>query len=177
MNGSRKFLFEGRRPSPGYNAPMSSRLQQIVFVFLAVVLSACASAPPQTPEPRPTGHGRVDVTVTGFKDDEGQALIAFFLDAEGWPDGYGSVFATAVVSISDGRASAVFEDVPAGPFAVSVFHDTDGDGELGSGPLGIPSEAYGFSADARDMFGPPSFEEARLGLAAGETKQITIQVK
>jgi len=27
------------------------------------------------------------------------------------------------------------------------------------------------------MFGPPSFEEARLGLAAGETKQITIQVK
>ena len=156
---------------------MTSRRQRIAFVLLAVALSACASAPPQAPEPRPAGHGRVDVTMTGFKDEEGQALVAFFLDAGGWPDGDGAAFATEVVSISDGRAVAVFEDVPTGPFAVSVFHDTDGDGELDSGALGIPSEAYGFSADARDLFGPPSFEEARLELAAGETKQITIRVK
>ena len=115
--------------------------------------------------------------MTGFKDEEGTAHVAFFLDASGWPDGDGSIFATAVVPISDGRASAVFEDVPAGPFAVSVFHDKDDNGELDSVALGIPSEAYGFSADARDMFGPPSFEEARLELAAGETKQITIRVK
>jgi uncharacterized protein (DUF2141 family) len=115
--------------------------------------------------------------MTGFKNEEGQAFVAVFLDAGGWPDGDGSIFATAVVPISDGRAFAVFDEVPAGPFAVSVFHDTDGDGELDSGALGIPSEAYGFSADARDMFGPPSFEEARLELAAGETKRITIQVK
>ena len=115
--------------------------------------------------------------MTGFKNDEGTASVAFFLDARVWPDGDGSIFATAVVPISDGRASAVFEEVPAGPFAVSVFHDEDGDGELDSVALGIPSEAYGFSADARDMFGPPSFEEARIDLAAGETKQITIKVK
>ena len=75
------------------------------------------------------------------------------------------------------EAVAAFEGVPAGPFAVSVFHDTDGDRELDSGALGIPSEAYGFSADARSPFGPPKFDEARLELAAGETKQITIRVK
>jgi uncharacterized protein (DUF2141 family) len=115
--------------------------------------------------------------MTGFKDDEGQALVALFLDAGGWPDGDGAAFATAVVPVSDGQAVAVFAEVPAGPFAVSVFHDTDGDQELDSGALGIPSEAYGFSADARDMFGPPDFDEARLDLAAGETKQITIRVK
>ena len=68
-------------------------------------------------------------------------------------------------------------ELPAGPFAVSVFHDTDGDRELDSGPLGIPSEAYGFSADARNTFGPPSFAEARLELAAGEVKQIAIRVE
>ena len=72
-----------------------------------------------------------------------------------WPDGDASVFATAVVPISDGQAVAVFEDVPAGPFAVSVFHDEDDNRELDSVALGIPSEAYGFSADARNMFGPP----------------------
>jgi uncharacterized protein (DUF2141 family) len=165
------------RPSPGYNAPMTSIIQRLAFVLFAVTLSACASAPPPPPEPRPEGQGRVEITMTGFKGAEGQVLVALFLDEGGWPDGGASVFATEVVAISDGRAFAVVEDVPAGPFAVSVFHDTDGDRELDSGALGIPSEDYGFSADARNPFGPPKFEEARLELAAGETKQITIQVK
>ncbi len=115
--------------------------------------------------------------MNGFKIDEGTARVALFLDATVWPDGDASIFGTAVVPIKDGRAIAVFEDVPAGPFAVSVYHDEDDDGELDSVALGIPSEAYGFSGDARNMFGPPSFEQAQLELAAGETKQITIRVK
>jgi uncharacterized protein (DUF2141 family) len=156
---------------------MTSGGQRIAFVLLATVLSACASAPPEPAEPRPAGQGRVEVTMTGFKNEEGTARVAFFLDARVWPDGDSSIFATAVVPISDGQAVAVFEQVPAGPFAVSVFHDEDDDGELDSAALGIPSEPYGFSGDARDLFGPPSFEEARIDLAAGETKQITIQVK
>ncbi len=166
-----------RRPSPGYNAPMTSILKQIAFVLLAVTVFACASAPPATPEPRPDGTGRVEVTMTGFKSDEGTALVAFFLDDSGWPDPDDSIFATVSVPISEGRAVAEFDAVPAGPFAVSVFHDKDGDRELDSGALGIPTEDYGFSADARNTFGPPSFTEAQLELAAGESKLITIRVK
>jgi uncharacterized protein (DUF2141 family) len=169
--------FDGHRPPPVYNARMKTYLHRIVFVLCATSLIGCVSKPPPAPEIRPPGQGRVDVTMTGFESEEGQALVAVFLDPQGWPDGDGSEFATAVVPISDGQAVAVFEEVPAGPFAVSVFHDTDGDRELDSGALGIPSEAYGFSADARNAFGPPKFEEARLELAAGENKQITIRVK
>lgn len=166
-----------RQTPPGYNAPMIHIFKRLSFVVLAVVLSSCASAPQPAPEPRPAGQGRVEITMTGFENAEGQALVAFFLTDSGWPDPNELTFATVTVPISDGRAIAVIENVPAGPFAVSVFHDTDGDRELDSGALGIPSEAYGFSADARSPFGPPKFEEARLELAAGETKQITIRVK
>ncbi len=115
--------------------------------------------------------------MTGFKSEEGQALVALFLNGEGWPDADGPVFASAAVAIRDGQATAEFDDVPAGPFAVSVFHDTDGNRKLDSDAIGIPSEDYGFSADARKMFGPPSFEDASLELAAGESKQITVRVK
>jgi uncharacterized protein (DUF2141 family) len=156
---------------------MMSYHQRFAIVLLAMALAACASAPPEVPEPRPEGQGRVEVVMTGFKNEEGSARVAFFLDARVWPDGDSSIFATAVVPISEGQAVAVFEDVPAGPFAVSVFHDEDGDGELDSAALGIPSEPYGFSGDARDLFGPPSFREAKIELAAGETKQITIRVR
>ena len=33
------------------------------------------------------------------------------------------------------------------------------------------------SRDARDTLGPPSFDDARLDLAAGESKQVTIRVE
>jgi uncharacterized protein (DUF2141 family) len=67
--------------------------------------------------------------------------------------------------------------VPAGPIAISVFHDKNGNGELDTGPFGIPSESYGFSRDARDTLGPPKFAEARLELAAGESMSIVIHVE
>jgi uncharacterized protein (DUF2141 family) len=173
---SAKVLRERRRSLPGYNAPMINS-QRITFALLVVVLSACASAPPAPPEARPEGHGRVEVTMTGFKNQEGTAQVALFIDSSGWPDGEISVFSTAVAAINDGEAVAVFEDVPAGPFAVSAYHDEDANGELNSAALGIPSEPYGFSAGASNLFGPPSFEKATIELAAGETQRITIKVK
>jgi uncharacterized protein (DUF2141 family) len=157
---------------------MRSLYLRLSAAALVVVLAGCASAPPvAAPAPRPGGFGRLEVTVTGFDNEEGQARIAVYLDPRSWPDGEEFVFATDLLAIREGRAAAVFEDVPAGPFAVSVFHDKNENAELDADFLGIPSEDYGFSADARDMFGPPSFEEACLELAAGESKQITIEVK
>ena len=157
---------------------MGSRFQLLAAVSLAATLTACASAPPKAaPEPRPPGTGRLEVTVTGFKSEEGKARIALFLDPRSWPNEEEFLFAAELLPIGNGQAVATFEEVPAGPFAVAVFHDKDEDGKLDSDLLGIPSEDYGFSADARDMFGPPSFEEARLDLAPGESKQITIQVR
>lgn len=177
MSAVRASGSEERRPTARYNARMTVHPHRIAIILLAVALTGCASAPPEAPQPRPVSNGRVDVEMTGFESDEGQALVALYLDPHGWPDGGGSAFAAAAVAISDGRAVAIFADVPAGPFAVSVIHDADNDRELDSGALGIPSEAYGFSADARSPFGPPSFEEARLDLAAGEAVHITIRVK
>ncbi len=68
-------------------------------------------------------------------------------------------------------------EVPAGPFAIAVFHDEDLDQELDRNFLGIPREDYGFSRDARGRFGPPSFDDARLELGAGETMQLAIEVR
>ena len=114
--------------------------------------------------------------MTGFKSEDGQAAVAIYLDDQGWPDGEGGLFASAVVPISGGSAFTTFEDVPAGPFAVSVYHDENGDGTLDTNLVGIPSEDYGFSADASGVFGAPSFEEASLELQAGTSMQITVRV-
>ena len=153
----------------------------IIIAILTTVLSSCAAKSPPSepvgaPDTRPAGTGRVQVTVTGFESEEGQVLVALFLNASGWPDDETRAFGALVLPIRDGQAIADFDDVPAGPFAVSVFHDRDEDRELDAGVFGIPTEDYGFSRDARDLFGPPSFEEARLEVAAMESMSISIKV-
>ena len=153
------------------------RLSPLALGALALGLAACASAPARPPEPRPAGTGTVEVTVKGVASDEGQVLVALFLDDRGWPDDETAAFGAEVLPIREGGAQVTFEDVPAGPFALSVFHDKDKDRELDSGLFGIPTEDYGFSRDARDAFGPPGFDEARLDLAAGETLPVTVHVE
>ena len=156
---------------------MSFKIRLCALALTGVMLSACATAPPEVRQPMPTSTGRVEVTMTGFENDEGQVMVALYLDGQGWPGAAEHVFATAMVPIREARAIAEFADVPVGPFAVSVYHDENGNRELDSSMFGIPSERYGFSAGAEGTFGPPSFEEARVELAAGERKQISIEVK
>ena len=52
--------------------------------------------------------------------------------------------------------------------AVAAFHDADGNGELGTNILGIPTEGYGFSNGARGFMGPPSFEDAAVTIGSDD---------
>ena len=114
--------------------------------------------------------------VSGFEDDEGQALIALFLTENGFPGDIELAHSAQERPIEGGRAAVVFEDVPAGPYAVSVFHDEDLDFELDTGFMGIPSEKWGVSRDAGGFFGPPTFNQARLELADGEDQVIEVPI-
>ena len=61
----------------------------------------------------------------------------------------------------------VFDGLAAGDYAVKVFQDSDGDETFDIGMFG-PEEAYGFSNDARGIFGPPSWEASRFHFAGGD---------
>jgi len=74
-----------------------------------------------------------------------------------------------------GEISLVLHDVPAGTFAVMVFHDRNGDGKLARNFLGIPSEPYGFSGTPT-KYGPPNFDEASFRLFA-PSAPVTLTIK
>jgi uncharacterized protein (DUF2141 family) len=57
--------------------------------------------------------------------------------------------------------SATVHGLPAGRYAVRLFHDTNGNGELDVNMLGIPREAYGFSNNAGSR-GPAGFDDAAV---------------
>ena len=68
---------------------------------------------------------------------------------------------------ASGTVRVIFADVAPGAYAVAVFHDADGDGELAQNFLGMPTEGYGFSNGAVGFMGPPSFADAVVTVGEG----------
>lgn len=69
---------------------------------------------------------------------------------------------TGSVPARDGATGVKIEGVPAGTWAVLAYQDENANGQLDRNLIGIPSENYGFSRDARGRFGPPSFDDAAI---------------
>ena len=62
-----------------------------------------------------------------------------------------------------------FEGVPAGRYALSVFHDENANEKLDT-IVGIPKEGFGFSRNPVVRFGPPRFEKVSMELTPGFTR-------
>ena len=69
------------------------------------------------------------------------------------------------------RFGVVIPDLPAGRYAVAAYVDTNSNSKLDTNFTGAPTEPYGFSRDARGMFGPPSFDEAAFEVGNSSVTQ------
>ncbi|MEQ9468110.1 MAG: DUF2141 domain-containing protein [Ekhidna sp.] len=104
------------------------------------------------------------VKVENIKTQKGSIMIAVydhqdrFLSKEILSDG--KIINKDVVEFS-------FKGLGEGFYAISIFQDENGNGKLDSNFMGIPTEPYAFSNNAKGMFGPPSFEDCRFEVAQG----------
>lgn len=103
------------------------------------------------------------VEVSGLANDKGECLVALYTDRTSFNQ-VDLAAEKGLVSIENGRAEYTFsiEKGTIESFAVAAFHDENGNGVLDRNRLGIPTERYGFSNNARGSFGPPSFESAAV---------------
>lgn len=75
-----------------------------------------------------------------------------------------------------GETVVTLKDVPPGAWAVLAYQDENENNELDRNFVGIPSENYGFSRDARGKFGPPGFEDAAIEVR-GELTVAPVRLK
>ncbi len=113
------------------------------------------------------------IDVAGLKNAKGKVLVAVFSRAE---DFLKQPLRTAAVDARAGTVRAVIADLPSGDYALSVFQDENGNGELDANPAGMPIEPYGFSNDAAGNYGPPSFKQSLVHLPeAGSVATINLR--
>lgn len=114
----------------------------------------------------------LELTIAEARNAEGRVMVALFNDAEG----FGKMLeakrvAAAMLPIDGTTARLMIGGLVPGRYAVSVIHDQNGNGKLDTNLLGLPTEGYGFSRDARGTLGPPSFEAAAFELPTAGAKQ------
>jgi len=106
----------------------------------------------------------VSVRINGVSPG-GHVSVGLFDGEEGFPRERKPLLSQRIPADGD-HVTLVFPNLAAGRYAVVAYHDLDADGELGTNLFGVPTEAYGFSNDARGAIGPPPFEAAAFEVGA-----------
>ncbi len=116
----------------------------------------------------PVFAGDLRIEMSGVSGSGGMIRIALFDGPADFPSTRAAITTTEVVA-REGTVNAVFEGLRQGHYAVALYHDENGNKSLDTGLLGLPSEGYGFSRDARATFGPPKFTRAAFEVGESGT--------
>jgi uncharacterized protein (DUF2141 family) len=138
-------------------------MRRVGLLALGLCTGATAAAPAE-------GH-TITVRVIGLRSDKGAVYCRLFAGGEQFPKA--GFVAQQAAKIAGGAASCTFAGVAAGTYAVSAYHDENGNGKLDTNFLGIPSEGVGVSNNRFPAIGPPKWKDAKFttgGDAAIEIK-------
>ena len=110
------------------------------------------------------------VSVSGLKSNTGVLKVGLY-------NSDGTFLKSAYKGISseikENGATVTFVGVPKGEYGISAFQDENNNGKLDKNWVGIPSEDYACSNDAKGFMGPPKYEDAKFSL----NRDLKINIK
>lgn len=128
---------------------------------MAVLLTLCCGLT--------LAQGNIEVTVRNIDEAKGTIRVGLFTNEDNFLK---KAIEGKVVKATGTEVKVVFENLKAGEYAVSVIHDENENGELDTNGIGMPKEGFAFGNNAMGMFGPPSFEKAKVVVDKFPVKQV-----
>lgn len=125
-----------------------------LFCFAILSVSACSQSVNLT------------ISFSGIMEGKGQILLKVL-------DQHGNLKASGSVSAQKDPTMYTLQ-LPAGKFAVQAFYDENSNHKLDKNLIGVPKEKYGFSNNARGIFGPPDLSAQLIDLP--NDKSISIKL-
>lgn len=116
------------------------------------------------------GAADLVVIVQGVPETKGEVGCALFRSAAGFPMDVNQSLSRQRHRAQSGSIECRFPSLEPGTYAVSVTADRNGNGKMDKNFVGIPSEPWGVSNNARPKMRPPKFAEAAFEVTAGGTR-------
>jgi len=120
---------------------------------------------------------KADLTVVlkGLKV-QGTVYVSLYDKDNGFPTKSENAYKNNIKKVTAATEKMVFKNLPFGEYAVSVWHDENGNGKMEKSLIGIPKEGMGVSNDAKGKMGPPKFKDAKFKIETS-AKTININIK
>ena len=106
---------------------------------------------------------KLSIHISGISKIKGSLFIAVFRATDDFPV-FGKQSKGIIKEVEGKSQNYTFDDLPEGDYAVAIYQDLNRNKILDKNLLGIPTEIYGFSNNARRAFSAPSFQEAKFKL-------------
>ena len=150
---------------------MRLRIQLIAFAVLlaAIALPALSRAQDAVEGHQGGSHG--------LRNNKGQLVCSLWQGPEGFPRDDSHILKHVTAPIKNAGGECVFAGpLPAGDYAVTLFHDEDSSGKFKSNMIGYPLEGYGFSNNVVPQFSAPTFDQCKFHYDGNGWKQIPVKM-
>jgi uncharacterized protein (DUF2141 family) len=144
---------------------------KFLAVLVLVVATFISRLPAQTSTSAP-----MTVRVIGARNAKGEIRVALFRSADGFPGDASKAFRLENAPIDPHTLSSqiLLVALPAGQYALSVFHDENLNEKLDKNLMGIPKEGYGASNNPGRKMRAPTFEEAHFSHQTDQSLEIKL---
>lgn len=109
----------------------------------------------------------IQLEISGLQEAKGNLYVSVYDSEDDWL-GENTV-ARKQVTIEESREGELVTtelQLPQGDYALSIYHDSNNNGDLDTNFIGIPKEPVALSNNARPKFGPPKYKDAVFSLGA-----------
>jgi uncharacterized protein (DUF2141 family) len=101
------------------------------------------------------------VSVSGLKSNTGVLKVGLYNSDVTFLK---STYKTITSEIKGNGATVTFVGIPKGEYGISTYQDENSNGKLDKNMMGIPSEDFACSNDAKGFMGPPAYEDAKFNV-------------
>ncbi len=123
-----------------------------------------------------TQTGTIVVNISGIENSKGVIQIGLYNSETSFPE-YDKNFKGVATKADKSGVSHTFTNIPAGTYAVAVWHDENEDKKMNKNLFGAPKESYGFSRNIYGSFGPPDFKDVSFKLNSAKKMTISINIE
>lgn len=112
----------------------------------------------------------LQLKITNIQSGEGKILLQMVNSESDFTGKSGNSYMSLVLPLHSNELKFEVGPLPAGDYAIRIFHDENNNQKLDTNLLGIPKEPYGFSNDASGKFGPAKWKDAKFSVLEAITQ-------
>lgn len=121
-------------------------------------------------------QNRIAAEISNFSNNKGICRACLFNSPSSFEGEGGEPFKCVAITLKNQTAEAVF-DVPAGTYAMFVFHDENSNNKLDRNFLGIPKEGYGASKNKLPFAAAPTYNENKFAVEDKVTLRLKVKIR